>query len=229
MSFAKTSPANVIIVIIALTVTTRGADVVFDDAQNDSDVTWVRLCTLTRNGSSLISAAMPCGIRVQSDGGARNREETVGKTDRLDESENRTAVVDDRLDRDNNTDRRHQGGFEMNREGVGTAGEVSGNSQGGLENDRVEESNVRTENGSSNSADEENVYGDNEYEDDDIAVEVENDQRDDLSKQQKRGTVAKVMLTYLLDARNQLYGRIRTYIIFLLWRVRVKRRNVKFR
>lgn len=202
---------------------------------------WVRLCTLTKNGgSSRVDVAMPCGVRVEND-----RSDTLDRPDggfvridrgdaenegpeRPETSTGRTAddafenvggdpseIVpgnvgvrrNDSKNRANATEERVAGIHDRND------GESSD-----YDDDDDDESTTVLENGEYP----EPAVGDGaipvgygesdggvDYEDG-VVVRVEDDRRNELDK--RHGSVAKVMLEYLADAKNQFYNRIRTYI-----------------
>lgn len=146
------STAVVVAAVALAALTTRCDD-------GDDDGGWVRLCTLTGNGSSRLNVSMPCGVRVQSGG-------TVDGGERL-------PIADGRPQTD-----------------VDEATVVGHDDFDGI---------VVDDNG------DEDGVGD--AADDGMVL-----QQDAEQEKRRGGAVAELMVAYLLDARNRLYDRIRTFL-----------------
>lgn len=234
---------------------------------------WIRLCTLTSNGSSLMNVAMPCGVQVGSNKPRDDYKDNTGISESWREGDDSVEYVKISLDRDLNiTNAKKQPGnlitrqdgdsttnYYNNKTSVGNRKEGDVEEEGNVEEegDIEEEGDVEEEGDAEEEGDveedgkveeekdveeerdknkEEDAGTDAEDDNDDRDVEIESGNDDegqsaydeevtilnveanegaseeieDQLKNRRRGTaVTKVMLGYLLDARNQLYYKIR--------------------
>ncbi|KAL5233222.1 hypothetical protein ACI65C_000632 [Semiaphis heraclei] len=161
---------------------------------------WIRLCTLTSNGSSLMNVAMPCGVQVGSNKPRDDYKDNTGISESWREGDDSVEYVKISLDRDLNiTNAKKQPGNLITRQ-----------------DDDNDDRDVEIESGNDDE-------GQSAYDEEVTILNVEanegaSEEIEDQLKNRRRGTaVTKVMLGYLLDARNQLYYKIH-YLLNLLQR-----------
>lgn len=201
---------------------------VFRAADDDDDDTskWTRLCTFTSEGGSRHNVSMPCGVQVKSESiEAEGNGDDEGPINyvRVDVKDVRgVGATQDGSDetQDNDGDETHHDGDE-----------TQGDSVKGLDKTRTDDRGVETGNpvGLGQTVDtrlEDNtsdVTGNhdeavNDYEgehyEDDVRVEVDDydvsgDDGDEREEQLESVPVKTVVLSYLHDAKNQLFNKIR--------------------
>ncbi|XP_060851838.1 uncharacterized protein LOC132930153 [Rhopalosiphum padi] len=225
---------------------------------------WVRLCTLTSNGSSLLNVTMPCGVHVRSDEPKDDSKDNTEVSESWSEGDDSVEYVKITLDGGRNTNTAEKSSDIMTTtQDTDSTIKHSDDKTSEGEVDVEEEVNVEEAGGDVEEAggDEEEAGGDVEEEDGDAGVAVEDDNddrhveidsvdnnedqstldeevtvnigvnggasdekeddisdvRDQLKNQKRPHAVTKVMLGYLLNARNQLYEKIH-YLLNLLQR-----------
>lgn len=238
------------IVVLAITYSVRVFCAAQDDGANDA-IEWIRLCTLSRNGSSQINITMPCGVQVDGGyhGNGENFEKSVenarGNWKNAHGYVSKTAIVEEKNHRnpiDNLTDANVRAsnheivdgdyvddGLEM----IASVGNVEEFDSADPEGENYEEDDVTVEvqDGVIDEGHDDVAVGAQ----DDGTVETQDDAtvgaqdgatveaQDDGHGSQDYGfeyqggsMVTKVMVTYLLEAKNQLYNKISKNICHII-------------
>jgi hypothetical protein len=183
---------------------------VFRAATDDDDdpSKWTRLCTYTSEGGSRHNVSMPCGVQVES------------QSDEAESNEGPVNYV--RIDVKN-----VRGGGATQDDGdetQGDGGETQDNGDEGLERTGIVDRGTKTENLVGLEQNEEIVATGNQDEavndyngkhvEYDVTVEADDyDGGEDDERQEQLGSVPvkSVVLSYLQDAKKQLYNKIRKY------------------
>ncbi|XP_025199245.1 ciliogenesis-associated TTC17-interacting protein-like [Melanaphis sacchari] len=209
---------------------------------------WVRLCTLTSNGSSLMNVTMPCGIHVRNDDLKDNSKDNTDVSKSWREEDDSAEYVKITLDGSRNTNTAEKSPEVMTiRQDSDSTIKHSDNK---TSEEDVEEEIYVEEGVDVDEKGDVDVVVEDDNDDRDVAVDynVDNDEdqsmydeevtvlneevngaasedskddindvRDQLKNQKRPFAVTKVMLGYLLNARNQLYEKI-YYLLNLLQR-----------
>lgn len=100
------TPAARFVAVAVLVLTTSFGEAAFRDDMTEDDSQWVRLCTLTSNGSSQLNVTMPCGIRIEGESDDHYRDKNHNEVLKLREGSFRAGQANEAVDGGHHGNRR---------------------------------------------------------------------------------------------------------------------------